>query len=158
MYTLDLVTFLLNKYVTVEGVKIGSEIWKKVKWDLLNKLRMYFEYFVFGVLRVNIGSFESFSSIWDALKVKNIISVKITSWKFQINVSLVWKCSFRCQTWRIQFIQPVTRISRVLPDYILIKELGITRLTENFSVVFFQHVVQGYRIVVCRVGSRWIIF
>ena len=42
----DLVTFLRNKYVTVEGVKIGSRIWKKVKWDLLNKPRIHIQYFV----------------------------------------------------------------------------------------------------------------
>ena len=46
LHIVDLVTFLRNKYVTVEGVKIGSRIWKKVKWDLLNKPRMYIQYFV----------------------------------------------------------------------------------------------------------------
>ena len=46
IHIVDLVTFLRNKYVTVEGVKIGSRIWKKVKWDLLNKPRMYIQYFV----------------------------------------------------------------------------------------------------------------
>ena len=73
MTIVDLVTFLRNKYVTVEGVKIGSRIWKKVKWDLLHKPRMYIQYFrpfswcfyvYFSVLRVNIDGFESFSSIW----------------------------------------------------------------------------------------------
>ena len=70
-----MVTFLRNKYLTVEGVKIGSRIRKKVKWDLLNKPRMYIQYFVdlrkkyifvhFIVsLRVNVGGFESFSSTW----------------------------------------------------------------------------------------------
>ena len=42
----DLVTFHSSKYLTVEGVKIGSGIWKKVKWDLLNKPRIYFQSFV----------------------------------------------------------------------------------------------------------------
>ena len=51
----DLVTFHSNKYLTVEGVKIGSGIWKKVKWDLLNKPRMYFQYFV--DLRKSVFSF-----------------------------------------------------------------------------------------------------
>ena len=121
----DLVTFLRNKYVTVEGVKIGSRIWKKVKWDLLNKPRMYIQYFVdlrkkcifvhfygvftvyvyFDVLRVNIDGFESFSTTWGRFKVKKTqVPNKIRYWKFQINFVLIWKRWFRCQTWHIKFI------------------------------------------------------
>ena len=32
-----------------------------------------------------------------------------------------------------------------------LEESGITRLTQNFPVDVFQHVVQGYGLVVCRV-------
>ena len=71
-HIVDLVTFLRNKYVTVEGVKITSRIWKK--WNriystnlecIFNVLsireKVYFRpfwlclYVYFGVLRVNIG-------------------------------------------------------------------------------------------------------
>ena len=46
VHIIDLVTFDPNKYLTGEGVKIGSGIWKKVKWDLLNNPWMYFQCFV----------------------------------------------------------------------------------------------------------------
>ena len=83
----DLVTFLRNKYMAVEGVKIGSRTWKK--WNgiystnlecIFNILsiweKVYFRVFLwcfyvyFDDLRVNIGGFESFSPIWGMFKVQ----------------------------------------------------------------------------------------
>ena len=77
-YIVDLVTFLRNKYVTVEGVKIGSRIWKKVKWDLLNKPRMYV-YIVFNML-----------TIWE----KSVFS----------SIFMVFLRVFWCFTWRFSWL------------------------------------------------------
>ena len=82
-----LVTFLRNKYVTVEGVKIGSKKWNGIYSTNLecifnicrSEKKVYFRpflwclYVYFSVLHVNIDGFESFSSIWGMFKVKKTV-------------------------------------------------------------------------------------
>jgi len=67
----------------------------------------------FGVLRVNMGGFESFSSIWGMFKVTKTSVPGVVILDIEHLRSLwfwsIWKCSFRCQIQNILIIWVVIK-------------------------------------------------
>ena len=95
-FIVDLVTFLRNKYVTVEGVKIGSTIWKK--WNGIYSTNL--EY-IFNIL--SIWEKSVFSTIFvPVLRVFSRFTCKNGGfWVFFINIGHIHGRKKTTSTWHL---------------------------------------------------------